>query len=293
MAGCSYCGKKVSMPFRCSLCGESHCTEHRLPESHNCINIGAYQTESYKKQKVALRDEARSIKQSNFQDTAKTSSRGGAQMMQPPAQGLWSSGNKPKDLVYLSLVVALAGYIGNLRYVLPFSGSEILTSLIFTLGISYVGVVAVSTIRDRISREEGVSSYFVFYKIGLIITLISTLIGAVTGLLLRFMWPGFFIIQGGFSDRSQGRPALYTAIGFLATWAVLNFLVTRTITLMFTDTSIGILLIFLSSITARSLLFLGVLGLIYEGRSIYNWKKNYLWALIVVYIFAYISSIIA
>jgi len=36
---CDYCGKEVDLPFQCSFCGFYFCTEHRLPESHDCPNL--------------------------------------------------------------------------------------------------------------------------------------------------------------------------------------------------------------------------------------------------------------
>ena len=41
MVKCDYCGKEEYMPFRCKYCGGYFCTEHRLPEMHNCT--GDYQ----------------------------------------------------------------------------------------------------------------------------------------------------------------------------------------------------------------------------------------------------------
>jgi membrane associated rhomboid family serine protease len=38
MAECSECGKK-SMGFTCKYCGESFCSEHRLPENHDCPGL--------------------------------------------------------------------------------------------------------------------------------------------------------------------------------------------------------------------------------------------------------------
>ncbi|MFT4893198.1 MAG: membrane associated rhomboid family serine protease [Candidatus Nanohaloarchaea archaeon] len=35
MAECSECGRE-SMSFKCKYCGEKFCSEHRLPEKHNC-----------------------------------------------------------------------------------------------------------------------------------------------------------------------------------------------------------------------------------------------------------------
>jgi Zn-dependent protease len=41
MVQCDYCGKDEYMPFRCKYCGGYFCSEHRLPEMHNCT--GNYQ----------------------------------------------------------------------------------------------------------------------------------------------------------------------------------------------------------------------------------------------------------
>jgi Zn-dependent protease len=41
MVQCDYCGEEEYMPFRCKYCGGYYCSEHRLPEMHNCT--GDYQ----------------------------------------------------------------------------------------------------------------------------------------------------------------------------------------------------------------------------------------------------------
>ena len=39
MVKCDHCGKDEALPFSCSYCGGSFCSDHRLPPSHNCINL--------------------------------------------------------------------------------------------------------------------------------------------------------------------------------------------------------------------------------------------------------------
>ena len=39
MATCKKCGKELYMPFVCSYCGESFCSAHRLPETHDCKDL--------------------------------------------------------------------------------------------------------------------------------------------------------------------------------------------------------------------------------------------------------------
>ncbi len=36
MVKCEVCGSELSMPFKCSYCGGTFCSYHRLPEAHNC-----------------------------------------------------------------------------------------------------------------------------------------------------------------------------------------------------------------------------------------------------------------
>ncbi|MES3517624.1 MAG: rhomboid family intramembrane serine protease [Natronomonas sp.] len=36
MARCEVCGKHENMPYNCDHCGNTHCSEHRLPENHDC-----------------------------------------------------------------------------------------------------------------------------------------------------------------------------------------------------------------------------------------------------------------
>ncbi|MFB6197773.1 MAG: AN1-type zinc finger domain-containing protein, partial [Halobacteriaceae archaeon] len=39
MARCDRCGEDESMPYRCRMCGETFCSEHRLPENHDCPGL--------------------------------------------------------------------------------------------------------------------------------------------------------------------------------------------------------------------------------------------------------------
>ncbi|MGD2142527.1 MAG: AN1-type zinc finger domain-containing protein [Candidatus Bathyarchaeota archaeon] len=46
---CYHCGKETEMPFRCNYCNLTFCSEHRLPEAHNCINLPDREWHAYKK----------------------------------------------------------------------------------------------------------------------------------------------------------------------------------------------------------------------------------------------------
>ncbi len=42
---CEKCGKKDVMPYKCKFCGNRFCSEHRLPENHNCLGLAGYKKE--------------------------------------------------------------------------------------------------------------------------------------------------------------------------------------------------------------------------------------------------------
>lgn len=42
MARCDVCGREVTLPFKCRYCGGTYCTDHRLPENHNCDGLDEY-----------------------------------------------------------------------------------------------------------------------------------------------------------------------------------------------------------------------------------------------------------
>lgn len=39
MSICEYCNGEVALPFTCRRCGKLFCPEHKIPESHNCIEL--------------------------------------------------------------------------------------------------------------------------------------------------------------------------------------------------------------------------------------------------------------
>lgn len=42
MASCDVCGTEESMPYECHRCGGTYCSDHRLPEHHDCRGLTQY-----------------------------------------------------------------------------------------------------------------------------------------------------------------------------------------------------------------------------------------------------------
>jgi len=60
MTACDFCGEKIKeiMPWTCSYCHRKFCSEHRLPEYHNCQGLTGYATtKSFKTQASHSSDE--------------------------------------------------------------------------------------------------------------------------------------------------------------------------------------------------------------------------------------------
>jgi len=50
---CDHCGKETALPFDCSYCGGSFCSDHRLPPSHHCINEEKWKNRAPARRKAA------------------------------------------------------------------------------------------------------------------------------------------------------------------------------------------------------------------------------------------------
>lgn len=46
MATCDYCGEDVDIPFNCKFCSGTFCSDHRLPEVHDCAGLEEYKKRS-------------------------------------------------------------------------------------------------------------------------------------------------------------------------------------------------------------------------------------------------------
>jgi len=72
MTKCDYCGKKIdSFPHKCKFCGKIHCSEHLLPESHDCDGLKDYslkKTEKWKNDFSEIINPKSKNFQSNYDD---------------------------------------------------------------------------------------------------------------------------------------------------------------------------------------------------------------------------------
>jgi uncharacterized protein len=43
---CATCGREEFLPYRCKLCAQPHCLDHRLPENHGCAGLQGYRAKA-------------------------------------------------------------------------------------------------------------------------------------------------------------------------------------------------------------------------------------------------------
>jgi len=70
MAECSECGKQT-MSFTCHYCGEKFCSEHRLPENHDCEGLDSGKKDEY----MQSSDQPKQVKKSSEQGSADSSNK--------------------------------------------------------------------------------------------------------------------------------------------------------------------------------------------------------------------------
>lgn len=103
MTKCDECGKETSMPYKCKFCGNYYCSEHRLPENHNCSGLDRYQEKRKEEKKEEITYEP-FIKGKDVKSSKDLNS--------SIDQGFKSIGNLlTRNLTYVILGLMLIGFI--------------------------------------------------------------------------------------------------------------------------------------------------------------------------------------
>lgn len=98
---CDYCHKvSDELPYKCKFCGETFCSEHRLPENHECIGL-----ESYK-----------GVKHEEFREDVVKAAKEYDAKSRAYARGRWDSRKMAMYAVILVIIALIVYYI--LRFVM-------------------------------------------------------------------------------------------------------------------------------------------------------------------------------
>ena len=196
---CQICGQQEILPFQCPYCGNSYCTNHRLPENHRCINLDFARKSS--KEKTIFSDETKAYRHTINNNLSQRKNY------------VYFGYKEVKHLALGSLLVASVGL-----------------SIGFSFGLDYmIGLALVLTISFFIHE---LAHKFVAQKSGLWaefrLTLWGSLLTAVFAILpgtFKIISPGAVMISGPAKKQDIGRISIsgpitniILAISFLILW---------------------------------------------------------------------------
>jgi len=192
---CQYCEKDVVLPFKCPFCSQYYCTEHRLPENHECPE--------YWRAKVPREQSAPIIVEGGREPT-----RYEYTVSYTPPRIPRSYRFSPKELGHLAvgtlLVIGVGlSYIPGATRALGFSvwtTPEILLSLALIFTFSFL----IHEIAHKLSAQHfGLWAEFRLTLFGALITLLSMLLP-----FFKIISPGAVMITGPITKDKVGKTAL-------------------------------------------------------------------------------------
>jgi len=249
---CQKCQKEVFLPFRCQYCGDYFCSEHRLPENHECPQIEQARTPKEQTQPIIVQ------KQKPYEYTISYAP------TQPTKAKIHFSNKEIKHLTIAALLVISAGLSLGLfsnpfytDYVMLATFTTILTTSFFLHEIAH----------KITAQKEGLWAEFRLTLIGAILTLISVITP-----LFKIISPGAVMISGFADMKSMGKTAIagpMTNITLSTMFLAVAFLFPPQIVIL------ALAAFFNAWIALFNLIPLGIL----DGFKVFQWnKKNWVLA---------------
>jgi hypothetical protein len=176
---CSFCGGKVTIPFKCKLCSRHHCNLHRLPENHNCANLINYSSvqkyESSEKIVQQTQQQKISLKQRSKQSQKSYTKNQNIKANQFDMRldwDFWSSHNRFLDIMLVGIFVANRNLLFIGKYD-NFLASVVIVGLSFI--IVFVSLSLFSFILNSGVRTGEIYYKYYFWRIGLSISILLTI----------------------------------------------------------------------------------------------------------------------
>jgi Zn-dependent protease len=258
---CQKCQKEVFLPFKCPYCGDYFCSEHRLPENHECPRIEHARAPKQQTQPIIIQ------KQRPYEYTISYSPRFQAKKFR----------FSQKELKHLTVGALLVMGVG-ISFILQILGSseinrpEILLSLVIIFTFSFL----LHEIAHKLSAQGyGLWAEFRLTLFGALITLLSMLPFA----FFKIISPGAVMIAGAITRKQAGKTALAGPLTNI------------TLSTIFTPVAIGtsgtiaIITGFGAWINAIIAIFNLIPFSIMDGLKVFRWNK-------VAWILAFAASLI-
>jgi len=207
---CQKCQKEVFLPFRCPYCGGYFCSEHRLPENHECPRMELARIPREETQPMAVQ------KQKSYEYTI-------TYAPLEPTRGKIRFSHK--EIRHLTIAALLVGGIGLSLGIFPgvyveMGGSLMLAVFTMVLTASFFTHEIAHKI---VAQRMGLWAEFRLTFMGVILTLFS-----MVSPLFKIVSPGAVMVAGVADRQSIGRISIagpVTNIGLSVVFLAFTFLV--------------------------------------------------------------------
>jgi len=207
---CQKCQKEVFMPFKCPYCEGYFCSEHRLPENHECPKIEYARMPKEEASTVVVQ------KQEPFEYTV-------SYVPVKMKKRIYFSNIEIKHLTIAAFLVIGVGLSLGLFSTLSYASSSIDYSLLFAFAMLLTASFLAHEIAHKIAaQKEGLWAEFRLTLIGAILTMIS-----IVTPLFKIISPGAVMISGFGDTKSIGKTSIagpLTNIALSMIFLTLNYL---------------------------------------------------------------------
>ncbi|UCE15682.1 MAG: hypothetical protein JSV12_07390 [Candidatus Bathyarchaeota archaeon] len=262
---CQYCEKDVVLPFKCRFCNQHYCTEHRLPENHECPEYWKATVPREQPPPIVVEKE---LETTPYEYTYSYT----------PPRISRPFRFSPKELKHLTIGALLVIGVG-LSFIpqavraldLSVSTPELLLSLALLFTFSFL----IHEVAHKLSAQHfGLWAEFRLTLFGALITFLSMLLP-----LFKIISPGAVMIAGPLTKEEAGKTAIAGPLTniVLSTICIIVLVITQ-------NTFLRVNSFFGAWINALIALFNLIPFGIMDGFKVFQWNK-------LVWIAAFIASI--
>jgi Zn-dependent protease len=252
---CQKCDKEIFLPFRCPYCGGYFCSEHRLPENHDCPRMELARAPKKETKPIAVQ------KQKPYEYTVSYSPRFQAKKFR----------FSQKELIHLTVGALLVTGVG-LSFIPQILGLSMLTrpEIVLILTIIFTFSFFIHEIAHKLSAQRyGLWAEFRLTLFGALITLLSM----IPLTFFKIISPGAVMIAGPLTKKQAGKTALAGPL----TNIMLSTICTAVVAIGASST-IAMIADFGAWINAIIALFNLIPFSIMDGLKVFRWNKA-AWAL--------------
>jgi len=251
MVQCQKCGKEVLFPFKCHYCGGYFCSEHRLPENHDCPEAWRARAPTSPTAPVVVKSKTPYEYEVVY-----------TPMHRKTSQVIWFSTKELQHLVISTLLVVAIGF-SFLGYIASPIDPIYLALLVIIFTLSFL---AHEMAHKFTAQRYGLWAEFRIILIGALLTLISIF----TPPPFKIISPGAVMIAGFVEKDVFGR----VAVAGSATNVVLSAFLLGIAHFISSTTQLYIVLAYSGFINAWMALFnLIPIGLL-DGAKVFFWNKK-------------------